>query len=338
MSNLRWGILSTARIGKSVIKGIGLSNACCMQAVASREKSRAIEWAKEHGIPRAFGSYEELLSSGEVDAIYNPLPNSMHAEWTIKALDAGLPVLCEKPFAVNADEARKIVKTARKKQLPVAEAFMYRYHPVYDRVRELVDQGAIGELVTIRSTFSFPLNDPENIRMKPELAGGALMDVGCYCVNFSRMMARCKPACATAFVRQGAVDKTTIACLEFPNSLLAYFECSFETHTRMRAVLEGTGGTLILPSPWFPGEVRAEIILRHGDEEKREYVAGANTYQLEVEDFVNACLTHRPTRWPAEDAIANMAVIDAICRSVKERGPVTVAGVQAGQPSGKARA
>lgn len=328
MSNLRWGILSTARISKRVIRGIGLSNACCMQAVASREKARAIEWAKEHGIPRAFGSYEELLASGEVDAIYNPLPNNLHAEWTIKALEAGLPVLCEKPFAVSADEARTVVKTAKKKRLPVAEAFMYRYHPVYDRVRELIDEGVIGELVTIRSIFSFPLSDPENIRMKPELAGGALMDVGCYCVNFSRMMARCEPAYATAFVRRGAVDKTTVACLEFPNSLLAYFECSFETHTRMRAVLEGTDGTIVLPSPWFPGETQAEIILRQGDEEKREFVAGADSYQLEVEDFINACLTHEPTRWPAEDAIANMAVIDAIRRSAEERGPVSVAPVQ----------
>lgn len=324
MSSLRWGILSTARIGRSVIKGIGLSNACCMQAVASRDKTRASEWAKEHGIPRAFGSYEELLDSGEVDAIYNPLPNSMHAEWTIKALEAGLPVLCEKPFTVNATEARKVAATAKKKNLLVAEAFMFRFHPIYDRVRELIQQGAIGQLVTLRSVFSFPLADPENIRLKPELAGGALMDVGCYCVNFSRMMAGCEPSYATAFVRQGEVDKTVIACLEFPSNLLAYFECSFETHGRSRAVLKGTEGTIVLPSPWFPGEERAEIILRHGDKERREYTAGADTYRLEVEDFVHACRTHQPPRWPARDAIANMAVIDAIYRSAKERGPVKV--------------
>lgn len=325
MSSLRWGILSTAQIGKSVMKGIGLSHACCMQAVASRDKTRAREWAKEHGIPRAFDSYEELLTSGEVDAIYNPLPNSMHGEWTLKALEAGLPVLCEKPFTLNAAEAKKVVETARKKHLPVAEAFMYRYHPVYDRVRALIEQGAIGDIVTIRSIFSFPLDDPDNIRLKPELGGGALMDVGCYCVSFSRMMAQCEPNYASAFVRYDAVDKTVIACLEFPNNLLAYFECSFETHDRSRAVVKGTGGTLILPSPWFPGEDRAEIILRHGTEEKREYVTGANTYQLEIEDFVDACRTHRPVRWPAEDAIANMAVIDAIYRSAKERCPVKVA-------------
>lgn len=324
MSSLRWGILSTARIGKSVMKGIGLSHACCMQAVGSRDKTRAREWAKEHGIPRAFGSYEELLASGEVDAIYNPLPNSMHAEWTIKALEAGLPVLCEKPFTLNAAEARKVVKTAKKKKLPVAEAFMYRYHPVYDRVQTLIEEGAIGDVITIRSIFSFPLDEPGNIRLKPKLGGGALMDVGCYCVNFSRMMARCEPDYASAFVRHKDVDRTVIGCLEFPNNLLAYFECSFETHDRSRAVVKGTNGTLILPSPWFPGEERAEIILRHGTQEKREYVTGANTYQLEIEDFVNACRTHQPVRWPAEDAVANMAVIDAIYRSAKERCPVKV--------------
>ncbi len=325
MSSLRWGILSTARIGKSVMKGIGMSNACCMQAVASRDETRAREWAKEHGIPRAFDSYEELLNSGEVDAIYNPLPNSMHAEWTIKALEAGLPVLCEKPFTVTAAEARKVVKAAQKRHLPVAEAFMYRYHPVYERVRELIDQGAIGDVITIRSVFSFSLDDPDNIRLKPELAGGALMDVGCYCVNFSRMMARCEPNYASAFTRQRGVDTTVIGCLEFPNNVLGYFECSFETHPRARAVVKGTEGTIILPSPWFPGEDRAEIILRHGDDERREYTPGADTYRLEIEDFVNACRTHQPLRWPPEDAVANMAAIDAIYQSAKERCPVKVA-------------
>jgi predicted dehydrogenase len=233
--------------------------------------------------------------------------------------------LCEKPFTVNAAEARKVVATAKKKNLPVAEAFMYRHHPVYDRVRELIGQGTIGDVITLRSIFSFPLHDPDNIRLNPDLAGGALMDVGCYCVNFSRMMAGCEPKYASAFVRQAEVDKTVIACLEFPNNLLAYFECSFETHSRSRAVIKGTDGTIILPSPWFPGEDRAEIILRRGTEEKREHVNGADTYQLEVEDFVNACRTHQRPRWPAEDAIANMAVIDAIYRSAKERSPVKVA-------------
>ncbi|MEA3366075.1 MAG: Gfo/Idh/MocA family oxidoreductase, partial [Candidatus Hydrogenedentes bacterium] len=168
---------------------------------------------------------------------------------------------------------------------------------------------------------------PDNIRLKPKLGGGALMDVGCYCVNFSRMMARGEPNYASAVVRRNDVDKTLIACLEFPNNLLAYFECSFETQNRSHAVIKGTNGTLILPSPWFPGQDRAEIIVRHGTEEKREYVTGANTYQLEIEDFVNACRTHQPVRWPAEDAIANMAVIDAIHRSAKERSPVKVAKV-----------
>lgn len=326
-SMLRWGILSTAGIGRALVRGIGLSKDSCVQAVASREWTRANEWAKEHGVPRAFGSYDDLLESGEVDAIYNPLPNSMHAEWTLKAVAKGLPVLCEKPFTVHANEAREVAEAARKRNVLVAEAFMYRYHPLYERVAALIREGAVGELLTIRSVFSFHLREESNIRLSAELAGGALMDVGCYCVNLSRMIAGCEPVCASAFERRPAVDRTLVGCLEFPNKVLAYLECSLEGHSRSRAEITGTEGMIVLPKPWFPGEDQAELLLLRDNKEERIATPGANCYHLEVEDFVHACRTHAPVRWPIEDAVANMAVIDALYTSARERCPVAIDSV-----------
>jgi len=321
---VRWGILSTANIGRALIRGIGMTSSSCVQAVASREWTRASEWAKEHGLPRAFGSYEDLLRSGEVEAIYNPLPNSLHAEWTIKALEAGLPVLCEKPFAVNAEEAQEMAAAAKRTGKLLAEAFMYRFHPMYDHVLEWINGGEIGKVTSIRSCFTFCLSDRGNIRASGELAGGSLMDVGCYCVNLARRVAGCEPLRAHAFERRTTVDDTLFGTLEFPHGILCHFESSIENHPRSWAEIVGTEGMIFIENPWFPGEESARFILRRGDHEEVVSTAGANCYQLEVEDFVNAYRTHQPLRWPPEDAVANMAVIDALYTSVREGRVVQV--------------
>jgi xylose dehydrogenase (NAD/NADP) len=313
--DVRWGILSTAKIGRALVKGIGRCSGCCVQGVSSREWTRANEWAKEHGIPRAFGSYDELLKSGEVDLVYNPLPNAMHAEWTIKALEAGLPVLCEKPFASNARQAREMLAAAERTGLLLAEAFMYRFHPVYDRVLGLMAEGAIGDLTSIRSVFAFRLTDRSNIRASAELAGGALMDVGCYCVNLSRRLAGCEPVRACAFERRTTVDDTFFGQLEFPNGVVAQFECSIDSYARQGAEITGTEGAIILEDPWFPGKDRAKLMLRRKGLEEVIDTPGANCYHLEVEDFVRAYKTGTPPCWPPEDAVANMAVIDALYES-----------------------
>lgn len=323
-SVVRWGILGTARIGRALIQGIGDSSNNCIQAVASREWTRASEWAKELGIPRAFGSYEDMLRSGEISAVYNPLPNSLHAEWTIKALEAGVPVLCEKPFTLTASEAREVAKLAKRKKLPVAEAFMYRFHPIYDRVMDTIQSGSIGEVMAIRSAFTFSLPDRENIRWKSELGGGALMDLGCYCVNLSRLIAGCEPVSVAGVERRSGVDGTMIGVLEFPGNVLAHFECSFEQYGRSFAEIEGTEGVIILQRPWFPGEHTAEFLIRREGREETVSVTGANTYRLEVEDFGRACQTHGAPRWTIDDAVANMAVIDSLYTSARERHPVSV--------------
>lgn len=324
-STIRWGILSTARIGRKLIRGIGMSTDSCVQAVASREWTRANEFAKECGVPRAFGSYEDMLRSGEVNAVYNPLPNSMHAEWTIRALEHGIPVLCEKPFTMNADEARQVAELAEQKRLPVAEGFMYRFHPIYDRIRSIIDEGRIGNVMAIRSAFTFRLANRNNIRWSLELGGGALMDIGCYCVNLARLITRSEPIRVAAIERRDGVDGTMIGVLEFPNQVLAHFECSFEQHGRSFAEIEGTDGVIILPKPWFPGEQTADFFVRYEDREERVSMQGADTYRLEVEDFARACVTRRPPRWGVDDAIANMAAIDALYRSAQERRPIELA-------------
>ncbi len=321
---VRWGILSTANIGRSFMIGVGRSRNSCIQAVASREWTRASEWAREHGIPRAFGSYEELFKSGEVDVIYNPLPNSMHAEWTIKALEAGLPVLCEKPFAANAAEARRMVKTSKRTGMLLAEAFMYRFHPMYDRVLETIQEGAIGEVVSIYSSFTLLLTDRSNIRTSAELAGGALMDVGCYCVNLSRRIAGCEPVRAHAFERRTTVDDTLLGALEFPNGILAQFDCSIEDNGHARAEITGTKGAILIEQPWFPGDTEGHFTLRRGARTEEIATAGANGYHLEAEDFVEAYQMQRPPRWGPEDAVANMAVIDALYKSAQTGASVVV--------------
>jgi len=323
-TRLRWGILSTAHIGRALVRGIGQSDGSCVQAVASREWTRAGEWAKEHGIPRAFGAYDELLASDEIDAVYNPLPNSLHAEWTLKAIEAGIPVLCEKPLTVDAAEARKVVAAAQRAGVLLAEAFMYRFHPMYDQIMDLIGSGAIGDVVAIRSAFTFRLTDRSNIRCSGELAGGALMDVGCYCVNLARRIAGCEPRRAQAIERRTTVDDTLMGTLEFPNGVLAQFECSIENAGRSGAEIAGTEGLILIPKPWFPGEDQAEFTLRRGDEEETITTPGANTYRLEVEDFARALRNHDSPRWPADDAVANMAVIDALYASAKDRRCVEV--------------
>ena len=324
---VRWGILSTAQIGRAFVRGVGLSKNGCVQVVASRDWSHACEWAKENGIPRFLGSYDDLLASKEIDALYNPLPNSMHAEWTIRALEAGIPVLCEKPLAWNANEAREMVAVSRKKNVLLGEAFMYRYHPVYDRIFQLIESGAIGRVTSIRSLFTFCLEDRADIRATAELAGGALMDVGCYCVNLARRVAGCEPERAFAFERRSTVDDTLFGSLAFPNGILSQFECSIESQHRRRAEIAGTKGMIVLDDPWTPGEQQASFLLRRGEQDEIITTPGANCYHLEAEDFADACKYHRPLRWPIEDAIANMSVIDALYTSAKQGCAVSVAPV-----------
>lgn len=321
----RWGILGTAQISTEFMRAARLSRRSVLRAVASRNDSKAREWARRYGIPLAFGSYDEMLQSGEIDLVYNPLPNSLHAKWTLRALEAGLSVLCEKPFTVNADEARAVQQVAVAKGLPVAEAFMYRHHPQWQKVAELLQSGIIGEVSSLHGQFTFLLDDRTLNPASVELAGGALMDVGCYCVHFSRMIAGCEPTWASAFENRAGVDNLLVGLLEFPNGILSHFETSIANFERHRAEIAGTAGSLLLTSPWVPGDKPATIQIHRPETAPEEIIIpAANSYQLEVDDFVAVCAGTTSARWPVADAVANMTVLDALFSSARERRAIRI--------------
>ncbi len=329
MSNqkLRWGILSTAKIGiKAVIPAIQQSSNGMVAAIASRDMTRAQETAKALGIARAFGSYDALLGSSDIDAVYIPLPNHMHKEWTIRAAERGKHILCEKPFALNTAEVDEMVAAAKQQRVWLMEAFMYRFHPQFAKLKELIDGGAIGKVQTIRSAFSFFLNRPNDIRIKKETGGGALMDVGCYCVNMARLIAGAEPTQVQATLvmhENKQVDDTLAAILQFPGDVVAVFDCSFRTDYREWLQVQGTEGRLDVPRPVKPMNHPAEIILSRGEKpdatfEPTTYTApAANHYQLMVEHFADAVLTGTPLRYPPELDRGNMRVIDALYESAR---------------------
>ena len=327
MEMIRWGVLGTASIAASIAEGIRRSSNGVLAAIASRDETRAQAWAQRFAVPHTFGSYEALLHSGKVDAVYIPLPNALHAQWTIRALEAGLPVLCEKPLTANAAEAREMLRARDRTGLPVAEAFMYRFHPMYARVLECLRNGDIGDVVSMQATFSFFNDDPGSVVASAELAGGALRDVGCYPVNLARLVAGCEPVRAAAMMRGASVDDTLVGTLEFPNGMLAQVECSIECFERVRAEIVGTKGAILIESPWNPGDDRAEFIIRREGAEERVATPGGHRFQLEVEDFANALLTGAALRWPLEDAVNNMAALDALITSARFGNVVGIAAV-----------
>jgi len=333
---VRWGILGTAEIAGEFVQAVARHPGCRVEAVASRDPARATAWANRHGIPRAFGSYLALLHAGVVDLVYNPLPNSLHAAWTIRALESGCPVLCEKPLAVDAAEARQVQAVSRRTGLYAAEAFMYRYHPVYDRVRSLIASGAIGTVRTIHSRFTFYLEDRSANPASAELAGGALRDVGCYCVHLSRWIADGEPSRVFAFERRSSVDDVLLGMMDFPGGILAQFETGIAAAERQGAEVVGTRGTLVLERPWHPGVREAEIrIRRWGAPDEVHPVEGADPYFLQVEEFVAVCRGEREPKWTLRDAVSNMAVLDALYRSAREGRAVAVEAFDGGALSGE---
>ena len=248
--SVRFGILSTARINELVLAGARESELVEVTAVASRDQARAEEYAREHGIPRAHGSYEQLLADPELDAVYISLPNSLHVEWSIKALEAGKHVLCEKPLSRRPDDVERAFDVADRTGLLLTEAFMYRHNPQTARLTELVGSGAIGELCVVRAAFTFTLSDPANVRLAADLDGGALMDVGCYCVSGSRLLAgEPERVFGVATIASG-VDVQLAGTMSFPGDVVAQFDCGFTLPGRDELEAVGTEGSIFLDDPW----------------------------------------------------------------------------------------
>ena len=321
---VRWGILSTANIGvRKVIPATQEAERCEVVAIASRDGERAARTAAELGIPRAHEGYEALLADPDVDAVYIPLPNSEHAAWTIAAARAGKHVLCEKPLAMTAAEAEEMVRACANEGVLLMEAFMYRLHPSWEAVRDLVASGRIGRVRAVQSWFSYFNDDPGNIRNAPELGGGALYDIGCYCINLSRMLFGGEPTGIEASVtRDGTgTDVLTSAILAFDDDV-AVFTCSTRAEPDQRVHIYGTEGRISIGIPFnIPPDRPAEITVTAGGDppvspnSETLTFAAADEYTIQAERFANAVLDGRPLPIPPQDAIGNLRVIDAIFRA-----------------------
>jgi len=321
---LRWGILSTANIARAaVIPAIRASRNGDVRAVASRNRERAYAFASALGIPQSYGSYEALLEAEDIDAIYIGLPNSLHCEWTVKAAEAGKHVLCEKPLGATAAECDEMDRAAREGGVALMEAFMYRFHPRIERVSKLIRDGAIGPLVSIQSTFTFRLRRSDDIRLQKELAGGALMDVGCYCVNLSRSLAAAEPVEVQAFAiwASSGVDSQMAGTLRFESGLLAQFDCALTLERRESYHAVGPDGHLAVSSAFVPGAGETTIEEHHGRSGRSIHILpGADEYQLMVEHFADSVLEGREVRYPASEAAANLGTIEALYRSAENGG------------------
>jgi predicted dehydrogenase len=321
---VRWGILSTANIGvRKVIPATQKAERCEVIAIASRDGERAARTAAELGIPRAHEGYDALLSDPDVDAVYIPLPNSEHEAWTIAAARAGKHVLCEKPLAMTAAEAEEMIRACADEGVLLMEAFMYRLHPSWEAVRDLVGSGRIGRVRAIQSWFSYFNDDPGNIRNVPELGGGALYDIGCYCINLSRMLFGGEPTGIEASVTRDATgtDVLTSAILAFDDDV-AVFTCSTRAEPDQRVHIYGTEGRISIGIPFnIPPDRPAEITVTAGGDppvspaSETLTFAAADEYTIQAERFANAVLDSRPLPIPPEDAIGNLRVIDAIFRA-----------------------
>jgi len=311
---LRLGLLSTAHINEKLMAGARLVDEVDVVAVASRSPERAAEQAAQLGVERSLGSYEELLADPDVDAVYISLPNSMHVEWSIRALEAGKHVLCEKPLAREVEPVERAFDAASEAGRVLAEAFMWRHHPQAKRLVELLPR--VGELRVVRAQFSFALDslDPaSNIRLSEELEGGALMDVGCYCVSAARLLAG-EPVEVTGQQVTGEVDLRFAGTLSFPGDVLAHFDCGVDTADRAELEVAGSEGRLVLRDPFHSTEPVIDVFSADGTVERVE-VERENPYACELRDFAAAVAGERQPLLGRADAVGQARAIAGLYRS-----------------------
>jgi predicted dehydrogenase len=312
-----WGIISTAHINRLVIPAARDSPRVDLIAVASRDQRRAEDYARKWGIERAYGSYEALLEDGDVDAVYISLPNTMHCDWSIRALEAGKHVLCEKPLSRHPDEVEAAFDVAERTGRILSEAFMYRHNPQTRRLRALIDEGVIGDVRLIRAAFSYSLYDPGNIRLRTDVEGGALMDVGCYCVSGSRFAAGGEPLSVygQAWVGPTGTDWVFTGSMRFPDEVLANFDCGTALPERDELEVIGSEGTLFLDDPWHCNVPVIEV--RRGGEVGRIEIEHENSYRLELENVSDAIDGKAELLLGREDAVAQARALEALHRSAE---------------------
>ncbi len=322
---IRWGVLGCAGIAaKAVIPAIQSSRLGRVAAIASRDAGRAEEMAARFGIARAYGSYEDLLADPAIDAIYNPLPNHLHVPLTIRALEHGKPVLCEKPIALDAGEATALAAAQKATGLPVAEAFMVRHHPQWRKARALVAEGRLGEVRAIQTIFSYYLDDPRNVRNQADIGGGGLFDVGCYAINTARFLFGAEPLRAVALMERDpafGTDRLTSGLLAFPGGGQLAFTCSTQLALTQKVTVLGTRGRLEIPIPFnAPADEATRLVLDDGRDlagggHEEIAIEPVDQYREQADAFAETILSGKPLETGLEDAIANMKVIDALFRS-----------------------
>jgi predicted dehydrogenase len=323
-NKVRWGILGAAKIGiVKVIPAMQKSKLCEITALASRDLSKAQDAAGKLGIPKVYGSYQELIEDPEIDAIYNPLPNHLHLPWTEHAAEAGKHVLCEKPIGMNAAEARELIAVRDRTGVRIAEAFMVRCHPQWLRTREIVRSGAIGDLRVVQGFFSYNNLDPKNIRNILEYGGGGIMDIGCYPITMSRFLFGDEPRRVLALVERDpamGTDRLTSAILDFPAGQ-ATFTCSTQLTPYQKLLAFGTKGRVEVEVPFNPLPEQPTRILVDGVE---QVFAPCDQYTLQGDAFARAILEGEEAPVTLEDSVRNMEVMDALFRSAVKQGWETV--------------
>lgn len=318
---IRFGVLSTARIGEDcVIPAIHASKKAKLGAVASRHLDSAAAFAERNQIPKFYGSYEELLNDEEIDAVYIPLPNHLHAQWTIAAAKAGKHVLCEKPAALNAKQMEQMAEICREHHVLFMEAFMYQFHPQWKRVEEILSSGKMGEIRIVNASFSFHLDNPSDIRMISDFGGGALYDIGCYCIHATRsIVGKSVASHSQASGRfKNDVDTTLSAVLEFPNGVIANLDCSFDVQPRQYIEIVGSQGTVKLSHPFRPDTGQATLELIHQEGQQIEHFNPFDIYLAEIDHFSD-CIMHAKTpKNSIQDSMENMKMIDEIYAVVRK--------------------
>lgn len=330
---LRWGILSTANIAaKALVPALHETDVAELTAVASRDEAKAGQWAGEHSIARAHGSYEALLDDPEIDAVYNPLPNHLHKEWTIKAAEAGKHVLCEKPLGLNVDECRAMIEACQRNDVVLMEAFMYRYHAQFRRLEQLVEDGAVGEPALVRASFSFPLASlgrPDNIRWQPEMGGGSLMDVGCYSVNVARALFDDEPVRVFAGSYEHPdfppVDAQLQGLLEFPGDRVALLDSSFLLNAQQTTEISGPGGLIRANGIFNPPSPNVYLEIAEGTDTRTETFDPRYRFHRQVEHFTSCVREGRTPETDGEHAIGNMRTIESLLESARTGQPVELA-------------
>lgn len=318
---LRWGIVGTGKIATTFAKALDQTQRGAKQAVASRNPERATEFAAQHGFPAACGSYAELFADPAVDAVYVATPHPCHREPVLGALAAGKHVLCEKPLGVTVAECEEMVAAAERAGVVLLEAFMYRVHPQTRRIQEILASGQLGEVRTVRSSFCYGLGTAYNVRSDANLRGGGLYDVGCYCINFSRMVAGAEPddlAAVWTLGETSGVDENLAVAMRFPNGIVAHFDVGIRSAGSVHAEILGSEGSIFIPKPWHPDSKLAEMELRlKGKPAETIRIAdGGASFVLEADHLAAVAAGECEPLIPARNALGNAAVLDAVWRKM----------------------